>query len=112
MMTVRTGLKAALVFGAWISWAGACAAQQPSTVRVLVLNGNNGAPLPNTTLVFDSQCKQGLLPECVHTYSGSWPWQKANAEGVVVLPVSVILVSFTISRHAGDFKYCQDVGKN
>jgi hypothetical protein len=112
MTTPRTGLKAALVFGAWMAWAGACSAQQPATIRVLVLNGNNGVPLANTTLIFDAQCRQGMLPECVHVYDGQWPWQKADAAGVVDLPVSDILVSFTISRHAGDFKYCQNVGKN
>jgi hypothetical protein len=111
-MKPLTTLKAAIVFGALMTWAGACSAQQPHTLRVLLLNGNNGAPLANTTLIFDSQCRQGTLPECAHTYSGNWPWQKANAAGVVDLPITDILESFTISHHSGDFKYCQDVGKS
>ena len=111
-MARRTSLQAALVFGALMSWSGTGSAQQPATIQVLLLNGNNGAPLGNTTLIFDPQCKQGTLPECVRVYDSQWPWQKTNAAGVVELPISDILVSFTISRHAGDFKYCQDVGKN
>jgi hypothetical protein len=108
---LKVSLKAVLVFGAWMSWVGTCFAQQPTTIRVLLLNGNNGAPLADASLIFDSQCKQGTLPECVRIYSGAWPWQKANAAGVIDLPVSEILVSFTISRHTSDFKYCQKVGE-